>query len=230
MRSVLVSGPADEATAVATALRRQGFDTFGLDLPPQLGTGAPGERPVRPVDCYVQLAPGGDRNGGGSPTRNLLRRVEAVSVVSPLLARDATVLMVADDCDRRRRDALRLMAEAALNDAGGAAARVVVLDEPLSPTTMAAAANRREASRNRVSLVELSPELAYADWRNEVFSLTGRDDTLIREWIAGQHTKGCLASSGRTCRGCRGCPNGDLSAWAVDVSDAFTEIVAQLRS
>jgi hypothetical protein len=229
MRSVLVSGPADEATAVATALRRQGFDTFGLDLPPQLGTGAPGARPARPVDCYVQLAPG-NRTGGGSPTRNLLRRVEAVSVVSPLLARDATVLMVADDCDRRRRDALQLMAEAALHDAGGAAARVVVLDEPLSPTTMAAAARRRAANRNRVSLVELSPELAYADWRNEVFSLTGRDDTLLREWIAGQHTKGCLASSGRTCRGCRGCPNGDLSAWAVDVSDAFTEIVAQLRS
>jgi hypothetical protein len=226
MRSVLVSGPAAEAGAVADALRRQGFDTFGLDLPPQLGTGAPGERPRRPVDCYVQLAPG-DGGGAGSPTRTLLRRVEAVSVVSPLLARDATVLMVADDCDRRRRDALRLMAEAALNDAGGGAARVVVLDEPLSPTTMAAAARRREARHNRVSLVELSPDMPYADWRNEIFSLTGRDDSLIREWIASQHARRCLAS-GRTCRGCRGCPNGDLSAWSVDVGEAFAEIVSQL--
>ena len=41
MRSVLVSGPADEAAALACALRRQGFATFGLDLPPRLGTGAP---------------------------------------------------------------------------------------------------------------------------------------------------------------------------------------------
>ena len=229
MRSVLVSGPADEAGAVATALRRQGFDTYGLDLPPSLGTGAAGERPVRPVDCYVQLAPAaGDRTGAGSPTRTLLRRVEAVSVVSPLLARDATVLMVADDCDRRRRDALRLMAEAALSDAGGSSTRVVVLDEPLSAATMAAASQRREAGRNRVSLVELSPELPYADWRNEVFSLTGRDDTLLREWIAGQHARRCLAS-GRTCKGCRGCPNGDPSTWALDLTEAFAEIVGQLR-
>ncbi len=228
MRSVLVSGPADQAGAVADALRRQGFDTFGLDLPPGLGTGATGERPRRPVDCYVQLAPGGGA-AAGSPTRTLLRRVEAVAVVSPLLAHDATVLMVADDCDRRRRDALRLMAEAALNDAGGGATRVVVLDEPLSPSTMVAAARRREARRDRVSLVELSPELPHADWRNEVFSLTGRDDSLIREWIAGQHAPRCLTAAGRTCRGCRGCPNGDLSGWPVDVSDAFSEIVSQLR-
>jgi hypothetical protein len=95
------------------------------------------------------------------------------------------------------------MAEAALNDAGGGAARVVVLDEPLSPATMAAAAQRREARRSRVSLVELSPDLPYADWRNEIFSLTGRDDSLIREWIA--------------------------SAWSGDVSEAFAEIVSQLR-
>ncbi len=228
MRSVLVSGPAEQAGAVADALRRQGFDTFGLDLPPRLGTGAIGERPRRPVDCYVQLAPG-DGAGGGSPTRSLLRRVEAVSVVSPLLAHDATVLMVADDCDRRRRDALRLMAEAALNDAGGGAARVVVLDEPLSPSTMVAAARRREARRDRVSLVELSPELPVAAWRNEVFSLTGRDDGLLREWIAGQHASRCLTAAGRTCRGCRGCPNGDLSGWPGDVSEAFSEIVSQLR-
>jgi hypothetical protein len=112
--------------------------------------------------------------------------------------------MVADDCDRRRRDALRLMTEAALSDAGGTAARVVVLDEPLSPATMAATARRREAARNRVSLVELSPELPHADWRNEVFSLTGRDDSLIREWIAG-------------------------STWPLDLTEAFAEIVCQLR-
>jgi len=125
MRSVLVSGPADEAAAIATALRRHGFATFGLDLPPRLGTGAAGKRPAGPVDCYVQLAPERD----GSPTRTLLRRVEAVAVVSPLLAHDATVLMVADDDgDHRRRDALRLLAEAALNEAGGDR-RVLVIDD-----------------------------------------------------------------------------------------------------
>jgi hypothetical protein len=32
MRSVLVSGPADEATALACALRRERFATFGLEI------------------------------------------------------------------------------------------------------------------------------------------------------------------------------------------------------
>jgi hypothetical protein len=185
MRSVLVSGPADEATALASALRSQGYSTFGLDLPPQLGTGAAGARPIHPVDCYVQLSPNPDRNGHGSPTRSLLLRVEAVSVVSPLLAHDATVLMVADDYDRRRRDALRLMAEAALNDVGECRRSVVVLDEPLSASAMAAAAMRRELnSKFPLSLAGFAPELSYADWRNEIFSLTGRDDGILREWLA----------------------------------------------
>ena len=135
MRSVLVSGPADEASALACALRRHGFDTFGLDLPPRLGTGSAGTRPIRPVDCYVQLPSTAEEPGTGSAARTLLRRVEAVSVVSPLLAWDATVLLVTNDRDTRRQDALRLMAEAALDDAGrGAALVVVVDDEPPLPT------------------------------------------------------------------------------------------------
>jgi hypothetical protein len=134
MQSVVVSGPADQAEALATALRDLGFDTFGLDLPPQLGTGATGSRPARPVDCYVQLA--GDEAEGGSPTRTLLRRVEAVAVVSPLLARDATVLMVGGDGDPRRRFALRLMAEAVLEDAAGER-RVVVLEASEVPEWIA---------------------------------------------------------------------------------------------
>ena len=130
MRSVLVSGPPDQAEALASALREVGFDTFGLDLPPQLGTGAAGPRPVRSVDCYVQLA--GDGTGWGSPTRTVMRRVQAVTLVSPLLAHDATVLLVDDDCDGRRREALRLLVEAALDDGIGER-RVVVLDESSLP-------------------------------------------------------------------------------------------------
>lgn len=129
MRSVLVSGPADEAAALARALRRQGFSTFGLDLPPRLGTGAAGDRPVDPVDCYIQLPAAEEGASTGSPAHALLRRVEAVAVVSPLLAWDATVLLVTGEQDARRRDALRLMAEAALDDAGRGAALVVLVDE-----------------------------------------------------------------------------------------------------
>jgi hypothetical protein len=134
MRSVVVSGPADEAEALATALLDLGFDTFGLDLPPQLGTGVAGPRPVRSVDCYMQLA--GDEAGWGSPTRTVLRRIEAVTLVSPLLAHDATVVLVDNDCDSRRRDALRLLAEAALDD-GVSERRVVVLDESSLPEWIA---------------------------------------------------------------------------------------------
>jgi len=130
MRSVLVSGPADQAEALATALRDGGFDTFGLDLPPQLGTGAAGPRPVRSVDCYLQLP--GDGTGWGSPTRTVMRRVQAVTLVSPLLAHDATVVLIDDDCDGRRREALRLLVEAALDDGIGDR-RVVVIDESALP-------------------------------------------------------------------------------------------------
>ena len=126
MRSVLVSGPADQADELATALREVGFDTFGLDLPPSLGTGAAGPR--------LQLA--GEEAGIGSPTRTLLRRIEAVTLVSSLLAHDATVVLVDDDCDARRRDALRLLAEAALDD-GVSERRVVVLDETSLPEWIA---------------------------------------------------------------------------------------------
>lgn len=134
MRSVLVSGPADQADELAAALREVGFNTFGLDLPPSLGTGAAGPRPVRSVDCYLQLA--GEDAGIGSPTRTLLRRIEAVTLVSSLLAHDATVVLVDDDCDTRRRDALRLLAEAALDD-GVSERRVVVLDETSLPEWIA---------------------------------------------------------------------------------------------
>ena len=134
MRSVLVSGPSELAEELASALRDVGFDTFGLDLPPSLGTGAGGPRPVRSVDCYLQLA--GEEAGIGSPTRTLLRRIEAVALVSPLLAHDATVVLVDDDCDLRRRDALRLLAEAALDDGIGER-RVVVLDETSLPEWIA---------------------------------------------------------------------------------------------
>jgi len=130
MRSVLVSGPADQAEALASALREVGFDTYGLDLPPQLGAGAAGPRPDRSVDWYVQLA--GDGTGWGSPTRTVMRRVQAVTLVSPLLAHDATVLLVDDDCDGRRREALRLLVEAAIDDGIGER-RVVVLDETALP-------------------------------------------------------------------------------------------------
>ncbi len=134
MRSVLVSGPAEQAEGVASALRELGFQTFGLDLPPQLGTGAAGARPVRPVDCYVQLE--GDGTGWGSPTRTVMRRVQAVTLVSSLLAHDATVLLVDEDCDGRRREALRLLVQAALDD-GVSERRVVVLDEEALPEWIA---------------------------------------------------------------------------------------------
>ena len=135
MRSVLVSGPSDLAEGLACALREAGFDTFGLDLPPRLGTGAAGQRPARSVDCYLQLA-SEEAGWGSSPTRTLLRRIEAVSLVSPLLAHDATVVLVDDDCDPRRREALRLLAEAALDDGIGER-RVVVVDETSLPEWLA---------------------------------------------------------------------------------------------
>jgi hypothetical protein len=82
--------------------------------------------------------------------------VEAVSVVSPLLAWDAVVLLVVGtDYDRRRRDALQLMAEAALDDASLGMAQVVVVAEPLSPSTMADAISTEQAFAEIVSQLGL---------------------------------------------------------------------------
>lgn len=197
MSTALVTGTTDRVGAVATALQTEGFETLALDRW-NPGAAAPVQRGS--VNCYVQLpagsssatGPGGNRGSIG--THALVARVDAVAAVSPLLAHHAAVLLVADDpgWDRRRRDALHLLAEATVADYARGAVRVAVLDEHSSPVDIAATARRESTPARRESapasapsLADLAPDLGYADWRSEVFSLTGGTERTYFGWVGG---------------------------------------------
>jgi hypothetical protein len=185
MNTALVTGATDRTGPVASALRTEGFETLALDSGPfegpleavPLGRGT--------VNCYVQL-PGVLPAGGAQPPA-LVARIDAVAAVSPFLADQAAVLLVADDLgwDQRRRDALALLTEAALADHGSGAVRVAVLGERATPGDIV------ERVRATVpSLADLAPDLGYADWRDEVLNMTG---------TAGRTYFGWRDGDGRSC-------------------------------
>lgn len=177
MGTALVTGIADRARDVAAALRTEGFETLVLDVPQPEVPAGPGS-----VTCYVQL-PAVSANGAG--TDAVMARVDAVAAVSPLLSRDAAVLLVADDpsWDGRRRHALGLLAEAALAGQAGDGVRVSVLGEEASPTDIATTA-RRQRTGPGASLADMAPGLGFADWRNEVLSLAGSTERTYFGWVA----------------------------------------------
>jgi hypothetical protein len=164
MTTALVSGANDRTGPVASALRTEGYETLtldhcGLDAVP-LGRGS--------VNCYVQL-PGVLPAGGAQPPA-LVARVDDVAAVSPFLAAHAAVLLVADDLgwDQRRRDALALLTEATLAEHGSGAVRVTVLGEHSTPGDIV-----DQARATVPSLADISPDLGYADWRDEVLTMAG---------------------------------------------------------
>jgi hypothetical protein len=164
MSTALVTGATERTGPVASALRTEGYETLAFDhgafdaVP--LGHGS--------VNCYVQL-PGMLPAGGASPPA-LMARINDVTAVSPFLAHRAAVLLVADDLgwDQRRRDALALLTEAALVEHGPGAVRVAVLDERSAPGDIV-----RRVRATVPSLADLSPDLGYADWRDEVLTMAG---------------------------------------------------------
>jgi hypothetical protein len=176
MSTALVTGAIDRTGPVASALRTEGFETLTLDggsveaVP--LGRGS--------VNCYVQL-PGLLPAGGANPPA-LVSRIDDVAAVSPFLADHAAVLLVADDLgwDQRRRDALALLTEAALADHGPGAVRVSVLGERSTPGDIV------ERVRATVpSLADLAPDLGFADWRDEVLTMTGAAGRTYFGWTDG---------------------------------------------
>jgi len=163
LNTALVTGTIDHIHTVATALKSEGFEVIAWE-----GTtpGAADGLPPGSADCYVQLAPA---VGMGT----FAPRIDTVARVAPLLAPDAAVVLVAAEpgWDTAGRHALQALAGVAVAKQVGHGVRVAVLDSVDAGDI--AAAVRRERSRARaVSLVDLAPELAYADWRNEVFNLT----------------------------------------------------------
>jgi hypothetical protein len=193
--TALVAGPSERAGDVAAALRAEGFATITVDDREPVGAACNRVSP-RSVDCFVRLPAEGEREGQSSPggarpprAHGLLSMVDAVAAVAPLLADHATVVILAEGSDpahRRDRlldDAVGLLAEAVVADHGGDGVRVSVLGPDQSPDDIAAAAARGGVRPHPgPSLADFEPDLAYADWRTQVLSLSGHKEATYFGW------------------------------------------------
>jgi hypothetical protein len=182
LSTALVTGTIERIHAVAMALKREGFDPLVWEAPTP---GAAEGLPRRSVDCYVQLAGGfaPARSAQGAEGAALIRRVDAVAGLSPLLALDSAIVLVADEggWDPARRRTLHVLAGAAIAERVGSDARVVVVDSGEAGAIAAAA--RRELDQARAgSLADLAPGLGYAQWRDEVISLTSGTEPTYFAW------------------------------------------------
>jgi hypothetical protein len=186
MIRAVVTGSAERARAVADALRAEGFEIVAeaADSLTEIVT----RTPKRSVHCYVQLSSGSGR--GLSLAQDLMARVEAIGVLAPLLGPDATIFMVADDRvdpahDPRVADALRLLTEF-VADKGDRPVKVSVLPSPGSPSDIAA--TLRDALPNSprgvlAPFADYGSSLGYADWRNDVLSLTSVANATYFGWV-----------------------------------------------
>jgi hypothetical protein len=182
LSTALVTGTLERIHAVTMALKREGFDALAWEGPTP---GAADGLPSRSVDCYVQLAGGCApwRSAQGAGGATLSHRVDTVARLSPLLALDAAVVLVADESgwDAAHLRTLHVLAGAAVAEHVGSNARVVVVDDGEAGEIAAAA--RRELDQARaVSLADLSPGLGYAHWRDDVLSLTSGTEPTYFAW------------------------------------------------
>jgi hypothetical protein len=169
--------------------------------------------------------------------------------VSPLLAPDAAVLLVAAErgWDPAALHALRALAAAALSKRVGAGVRVAVV-ESFEAGDIAAAARRERGQARAVSLADLAPDMAYTDWRDEVFNLTSGTESTYFGWRRGDGAQRAavlrrsvlspLPGADDDAHGVAravltdalGAAAGDLQQWARSLAaDFHDEIIASLR-
>lgn len=129
MPSAVVTGPFKRAADMALVLKLAGYEVLIAEpevvhIPPD----------VDEVDCYVQFpdeaSPGVD-SPGRAHVRTLAARFDAAARVAPMLARGATVVLVADPPDvtpAPEVGLMRLLIEAIIADHGNDAVRIAVVD------------------------------------------------------------------------------------------------------
>ena len=151
MALTLITGPQDRVHELAIALKSVGFDV--LEGPEHPDLIAPGS-----VDCHIHLADAGPGRGGdgpweipGVPCRIVLVPESAAGSVSPWDV-----------------ELLRAVVDAAL-DQPGRKLRIEVATGSRPPGGPAPSAGGRP--RNWSRYAELEPDLAFADWRNEVMAM-----------------------------------------------------------
>jgi len=184
LNTALVTGGMERIHAVAYALAHEGFDAIARESPTSAAPGGP--RPGS-IDCYVQLpqaaAARPDVSADTGDVGRLVHRVDAVARVVPLLAPESAVVLVADEkeWDNDRSRTLHALAGAAVTTQAGNGVRVTVVDH--GEADQIAAAARRELGQARaVSLADVAPDMAYADWREEVLNLTSSTETTYFGW------------------------------------------------
>jgi hypothetical protein len=245
LNTALVTGTIDHLHTVAMALKSEGFEVIAWEWPTPGGANSvtPGS-----VDCYVQLPPTvlpateARPVGAGA----VAHRVDTVARVAPLLAPDALVLVAVErGWDTASRNALHTLAGAALTRRVGSGVRVAVAGS-VDPGDIAAAARRERGGARTASLADLAPGMAYADWREEVFSLTSsaestyfgwrRDDGARRAAVLRRSVLSPLPGADDGARGLAravladalgGAGSGELQLWAESLADDFLKDVIE---
>ncbi len=185
---VLVTGSPDRVDPVRQVLVAQGMDVVAVDRLEELAGVAAGIPPGS-LQCYVQLPVQVSSISTTVVarvrdflTQGLLARFDAAIRVLPLLAADATVVLVAGnspgetgvpDDQRARLALLRVLAHSILAEALGDL-RVTVLDRrPGSPEEVAKLVGDRGPVplRTVADYADYRPDVSYDDWRLEVLSL-----------------------------------------------------------
>jgi hypothetical protein len=189
-RAALVTGSTERMAAVTPALEQGGFEVIEIgdtERPEQVF----GRLPKASFACYVQLPLKTEARGATVVDRirnflkqGLLARFELADRVLPLLANNATVVLVAGHQpsgrelpdDREARVALlRVLAQAILAETGDSGVAAVVVDHDRTPREIAAIAGRGRAQQppdRATSFSAYSPELTWDQWRTEIMSLT----------------------------------------------------------
>lgn len=185
-RIALVTGSEEGLSGLGRALERSGYAVSRASTPAELIDLAAALSPGT-VSCYVQLpfAPDVEAESpvarlAGFLATALTDRLEAAAAVAPLLRPDAMVALVAGDDPpegtpddaHARFDLLRLISRAV--GAGSRELKSVVLEADRSPEEIAAMAARKGEDRQWLHsrVTAISPELNFADWRQELLGLT----------------------------------------------------------
>lgn len=188
MPNALVTGAPDRVPDIAIALKSAGFDilaagTIWADDAPDLEESS--------VDCYVQLPGDAPWPAGGAVDRargvlaHEISRFENAARFLPLLAPDATVLLVTQDSGpgadaggsaEPERTAVRtlvdVLADAIVRDCGRRGVTATVVGGDRTPDEIAAVAAHRPPEPLPWWLYAgVDAELGFADWRNSVFCL-----------------------------------------------------------
>jgi hypothetical protein len=186
--TALVTGSQVMVDDVAGALEEAGFSVRRVPDPDDLAAACAGIEPGS-LGCYVQLpketkvdAPSLIGRVRQFLAGGLLARFEAASAVSPLLAPDGCVVLVAGNLpgaatpdDRHARiDLLRVLARAILAECQGNDVRAVVVGNDRSPADIANLVRHRgdEAGKKAAEVAALPGDMNYADWQREFLSMT----------------------------------------------------------